>query len=234
MALIKLTAFLDSISGKVNGSVFSRNKGGAYVRGKGVVSNPQSVAQSGVRAVFGAISQAWKGLTEIQRDAWNAATSNFPYQNRLGDTKQLSGFALHQKLNNNLATIGEAFITTPPQPQEVAALTSLEPTVIMDEAEMALQAKGTFTNPSSVAGKVLIFATPHLSPGISNFANELRLIGVYTIADIVAGKDVTDDYEALFGSLVEGGKIGFKSYVIDTSTGQNSAELKTSMVVAKP
>lgn len=234
MALIKLTAFLDSISGKVNGSVFSRNKGGAYVRGKGVVSNPQSLAQSGVRAVFGAISQAWKGLTEIQRDAWNAATSNFPYQNRLGDTKQLSGFALHQKLNNNLATIGQPFITTPPQPQEVSALTDLEMDIDLTASPLTMTAKGTFTDPSSVAGKVLIFATPNLSPGISNFNNELRLIGTYNISDIASGKDVMAEYEPLFGDPVEGSKIGYKAYVIDTSTGQSSAELKVSTIAVKP
>lgn len=234
MALIKLTAFLDSISGKVNGSVFSRNKGGAYVRGKGIVSNPQSIAQSGVRAVFGAISQAWKGLTEIQREAWNAATANFPYQNRLGDTKQLSGFALHQKLNNNLATIGQPFVTIPPQPQEVSAVTSLDLDIDVSTSPPTMTVKGTFTDPSSVAGKVVLFATPNLSPGVSNFNNELRLIGTYNIAAIVAGEDVYDDYSPVFGDPVVKSKIGFKAFVIETTTGQSSAEVKDSTIATKP
>lgn len=231
MALIKLTAFLDSISGKVNGSVFSRNKGGAYVRGKGVVSNPQSLAQSAVRAVFGAISQAWRGLTENQRDAWNAASANFPYQNRLGDAKTLSGFALHQKLNNNLATIGEPFITNPPQPQEVSAITTLKATPDINSTPKTLVIEGTFTDPSSIAGKVVLFATPNLSPGISNFNNEYRLIGTYTIPEIVNKQDVIDDYEELFGEPLDGSKIGFKAYVIESNTGQSSAPIKTAAIV---
>lgn len=234
MALIKLTAFLDSISGKVNGSVFSRNKGGAYVRGKGVVSNPQSIAQSGVRAVFGAISQAWKGLTEIQREAWNAATANFPYQNRLGDTKQLSGFALHQKLNNNLATIGQPFLVSPPQPQEVSAITSFGVEVDLTVSPVTMTFKGNFTDPSSVAGKVVLFATPSLSPGISNFNNELRLIGTYNIPAVVSGQDVLNHYENMFGAPIEDSKIGFKAYVIETSTGQGSAPVKASVIPVKP
>lgn len=233
MALIKLTAFLDSISGKVNGSVFSRNKGGAYVRGKGVVSNPQSSAQSGVRAVFGAISQAWRGLTEMQREAWNAATVNFPYQNRLGDLKQLSGFALHQKLNSNLSTIALPFIANPPQPQEVAAVTSLDLGVDVTTSPATMTVKGTFTDASSVSGKVVLFATPNLSPGVSNFNNELRLIGVYNIAAMVSGEDVYDDYSPIFGEPIEGSKIGFKAFVIDVNTGQSSAELKDATIAFK-
>lgn len=230
MALIKLTAFLDSISGKVNGSVFSRNKGGAYVRGKGIVSNPQSVAQSSVRAIFGAISQAWRGLTEVQRDAWNAATSNFPYQNRLGDTKVLSGFALHQKLNNNLSTIGQPFIANPPQPMEVAAMTDLDAVVEVGGVSTTMNITGQFTDPLSVAAKVALFATPPLSPGVSNYKNELRLVEVYDIADLVATKDINADYESVFGAAIEGSKIGFKAQVISISTGQASAEIQYSTI----
>lgn len=230
MALIKLTAFLDSISGKVNGTVFSRNKGGAYVRGKGVVSNPQSVAQSSVRAVFGAISQAWRGLTEIQRNAWNAATSNFPYQNRLGDTKQLSGFALHQKLNNNLALLGRPLIDTPPQPQEVSAFETIGVDIDTSGVDPVMFVEGTFTDPSSVTGTVVLFATPSLSPGVSNFNNELRKIGDYPIATIVGKVDVFTDYAAVFGTVTTGSKVGFKALVIERNTGQSTAEIKTSAI----
>lgn len=230
MALIKLTAFMDSISGKVNGSVFSRNKGGAYVRSRGVVSNPKSIAQSAVRAVFGAISQAWKGLTQVQRDAWNAATSNFPYQNRLGDTKLLSGFALHQKLNNNLATLNRPFIANPPQPQEVSAFETIGVDIDTSGADPVMFLEGTFTDPSSTSGSVVVFATPSLSPGVSNFSNDLRLLGNYPIATVVAKTDIFTDYEAIYGTVTEGSKVGFKAYVIDRTTGQATAEIKTSAI----
>ena len=97
MALIKTTAIVDAISGKIQGTVFARNKGGAYARGRGVVTNPRSAAQMRVRSMFAAVSQAWRTLTQIQVQDWNTLASETTYQNRLGDSRNYTGKALFKK-----------------------------------------------------------------------------------------------------------------------------------------
>ena len=63
MAKIKLSAIVSEMRGKLNGSVFSKNRGGAYIRTKVTPVNPQSLAQGLVRATLTNLSQAWRGLT---------------------------------------------------------------------------------------------------------------------------------------------------------------------------
>src|SRR5699024_1734181 len=101
MALIKMTAIVDAISGKIQGTAVARDKGGAYARGRGVVTNPRSEAQMRVRSMFGAVSASWRSLSQTQRAGWNALASETTYQNRLGDTRNYTGKALFQKVNQN-------------------------------------------------------------------------------------------------------------------------------------
>lgn len=228
MALIKLTAFVDAISGSVRGSVFAKNKGGSYVRGKGVVSNPQTQFQSAVRSVFASISQAWRNLTAAQRSAWNSAVSDYPYQSRLGETKQLSGFALHQKLNLNLHAAGDSpTLQAPLAPAEVTGLEDLEAVVDVgagDEITITTNTGGTI--PAEM--KYVVFATPSLSAGVTNVNKQYRKIGVATgsgLGGLQGGFDAKSIYEAKFGVPSEGETIGFKCRPINTNTGQDGAEI---------
>ena len=55
MAKIKFGMMMTDARGKLGGQVFSKNKGGAYVRTKVTPSNPQTIAQTTRRALFAAI-----------------------------------------------------------------------------------------------------------------------------------------------------------------------------------
>lgn len=228
MALIKLTAIVDNISGKLNGTVFARNKGGHYMRSKSNPINPRTVAQQAVRASFGAIAQLWRGLTNAQRDAWAAAASDFPYQNKLGDTKILSGFALHQKLNRNLELINNRPITDPPAPAVVPAPVSFSVQPVLDDS---LRTEISFSAEVAEGASAIISATPPLSPGVKNFQNRLRKIDVVATIDFNAPVPLLASYEAIFGSPAKGTKIGFRVYVINDATGQESAPLDTEIIV---
>lgn len=225
MALIKLTAVVDSISGSVRGTVFARNKGGAYIRGKGVVSNPQTQKQSAVRSTFSAISQAWRGLTSEERSAWNSAVSDYPYQNKLGETKQLSGFALHQKLNLNLAAVGANLIDAPLAPAVVAGLEDLSASIDVGAAdEMILSTSALAADANT---EYVVFATPSVSAGVTNVNKLFRQIATATGAELLADFDVQSAYTAEFGTPSEGETVGFKCRPVNVNTGQNGAEVKT-------
>lgn len=228
MALIKLTAIVDNISGKLNGTVFSRNKGGHYMRSKSKPTNPRTPAQMAVRASFGAISQLWRGLTEAQRAAWQAAAADFPYQNKLGDSKELSGFALHQKLNRNLQLVGSSALSTPPAPAIVPAPTNFSVSASLAAEFTATAAFSAETLPESY---VLVSATPPLSAGVSNFENRLRQITSTKQSAFETGENLLSSYAARFGTPAVGSKIGFRIHVVNVSTGQDSAPFDTEIIV---
>lgn len=232
MALIKLTAIVDNISGKLNGTVFAKNKGGHYMRSKSMPSNPKTSFQTAVRARFGAIAQLWGALTQAQRNAWNAMASEFPYRNRLGDTKILSGFALHQKLNTNLAVIGQSAISNPPEP--------ISPNGIISVSGAASAASQEFTVQARFADSVLavpatgvIMATPPLREGVSNFDTQLREIGTTKVSELEAGIDIMTLYSARFGGVVAGQKIGLSVHTIADGSGIASVAVNNTTIVAE-
>lgn len=227
MALIKLTAIVDNISGKLNGTVFSRNKGGHYMRSKSMPSNPKTAFQNAVRARFGAIAMLWGLLTQAQRNAWNAMAREFPYTNRLGDTKILSGFALHQKLNTNLAIIGQSFVSDPPEPISPPAIVSLVTNVSIGEGEFNVTAE-LAQGVTAVPFSAVIMATPPLRAGVDNFQNQLRQIAV--VKDIRSGVDVMAEYEARFGFLDRNKKIGISVYTIADDSGIASVAVSDTII----
>lgn len=227
MALIKLTAIVDNISGKLNGTVFAKNKGGHYMRSKSKPTNPRTAQQMAVRGAFGAISSAWRSLPEAARNAWNEIASDFPYINKLGDSKVLSGFALHQKLNRNIGLVEGDALQYPPAPQGVASISEITPSFKVSE----LKVEGAAVSELGQKNKVVIYATPAISPGVSNFQNRLRQIQIADVDDLGTGINITTAYSRLFGAPVEGQKIGIAVRAINENTGEASVMLQTDSFV---
>lgn len=59
------------LSGKLAGTVYSRNKYGFYVKNYTKPNDPRSPAQLISRATLGTVSGAWHALTDTQKSAWN-------------------------------------------------------------------------------------------------------------------------------------------------------------------
>lgn len=211
-------------SGKIGGHVASRNRAGAYFRTKVTPVNPQSTAQLTARNRLGTRSQAWRGLTQAQRDAWNSAVQSFARTDIFGDLKNPSGFNLYQRLNNNLVAVGAAAITTPPQPSAVltVGLTSITPAAGTGLIPMVL----TGAVPAGTAVKV--FATAPQSPGVNFVKSEYRLITTLpaaTATPVALGAS----YTAKFGAWLVGQALFFKIVFVNTTTGQEAlpVQLKT-------
>ena len=119
---MKFGAIVTDGRGKIGGHVASKNRGGAYLRTKVTPVNGQTTAQTSIRNRFTNLSQGWRGLTADERNAWNAAVADYARTDIFGDLHQPTGFNLYQRLNNNLVTIGEASISTPPLPRQLVKL----------------------------------------------------------------------------------------------------------------
>ncbi len=80
-------------SGSLDGTVFSHNSSGRYVRNRTIPTNPNTARQAAIRTTFGFTSSIWSTfLTQDQRDSWEPYAKNVPFTNRVGDQIFLSPF----------------------------------------------------------------------------------------------------------------------------------------------
>lgn len=225
MAKVKFSALVSEMRNKLNGSVFSKNRGGNYLRNKVTPINQSTAAQVLVRSRLAGISSSFRSLLSSQIQAWNAATGNFPYTDIFGDSKELSGSQLYMKLNMNLANAGAAQIPDPPAPEGVAPLLTLTANAASGGV------KGiTFTVSPTPADTVLIVeATPSYSPGktfVKNLYRKVAALPAATASPFIA----TTGYNAVFGDVTTGQKVSFRAFLVNTNTGEVSLAISTSTI----
>lgn len=215
MAKIKFGMMMTDASGKLGGQVFSKNRGGAYVRTKTTPSNPQTTAQMNVRGIFASISSAWSTLTEANRLSFNNFVADYAKTDIFGDLRNPSGKALYQRLNQNLAISGQLAITTCVSPVSVpfANLSSAEASVGADE--FLVNTLGITTGSTLV-----VWATPPLSQGTTFVKNKLRQLEIFA-GGVPSGNDIVTSYTSKFGALEVGQNIYIGVRVIN-SNGQAS------------
>lgn len=129
--MAKIKNYIGELSGKLGGYVFARNKGGSYVRAFTTPTNPNTLAQSQARAVFGSSVSAYHGLTDFQKQNFNSFAANFfkPKFPKAGVS--YSGFNAYVSLRNELENIylkseaatitGVTFTPTDVQPSNLEA-----------------------------------------------------------------------------------------------------------------
>jgi len=224
---IKWGALVVAGRGKIGGHVGSRNSAGDYLRTKVTPVNPNTASQSLVRQRLTTISQSWRGLTDAQRQSFNAAVSDFARTDIFGDLKNPTGFNLYQRLNNNLAVIGATAITQAPVPSPVLA-------VIIGALSIDIGAGDASTLAISAAVPTAtameISATPGLSQGKSFVKSEYRLIQV-SAAAATSPIDIQAAYVAKFGTPAQFSKVFVQIKFINTLTGQSSTTQSTSTIV---
>lgn len=221
--LIKFGSIVTDGRGKLGGHVYSKNRGGSYVRTNAVPDNPQTSFQQAGRARTGGLSQAWSGLTQAEIAAWNGAVGNFKRTNVFGDSKELSGKNLFVSLNYMALLVDESRMDSPPSPQDVETPTNLEiPKVGASDWKIDVTLSGK-------ADHLVIRATPPMTAGTNYFKNRLRIIQIEDAQD--SGKiDVLDAYEERFGTPTEGQRVGFEIFAV-TETGQKSPVFRQSTIV---
>jgi len=225
---MKFGAIVVDGRGKIGGHVASKNRGGAYLRTKVTPVNAQTGYQNAIRNRFTTLSQGWRGLTPTERDAWNAAVADYARTNIFGDLHQPTGFNLYQRLNNNLVTIGEAAITTPPLPSAVGEVTAVSLAIAAGAGTMSLVMGAVVPAGTNVK----VFATAPVSAGKSFVKSEYRLIDILAPA-AATPVNLKAAYEAKFGSVgVAGQKVFVKLTAVNAATGQEGTPSSVSGIVA--
>jgi len=233
MALIKFGGGVAGISGKIGGTVFGRNKAGAYARNWAKPVNPVTPSQSAVRAIFGNASAGWGGLTAAQRDEWNSQAKFIERINRFGEVYSPSGRQYYMEIFNSLAQAGQASLTTP-----VVAPTP--PNAILDPVLTATLTAGVLTaltlayddSTATADDKFIIEAAPIAPDTKTNINTQYRQIQVETAA---GGSPINllAAFTALFGTAGTAGNIArIRVTAVDTVNGLRSPQVLVSDVVA--
>lgn len=227
MAKIKFTAFLAEARGKLSGTVFSKNRGGNYVRTKVTPVNPQTTSQVAVRNSFTTFAQNFRALTASQILAWNAAVQNFTNTDIFGDIKTPSGINLYNRLNLNLANAGQTAITSPPLP---TGATPIVPSLLTADLSSTLLTIASASAAVPAGHTLIIEATPLTSPGKSFVKSEFRKIGTAAAAATfpIAAYAM---WNAKFGLLVVGQKIVVRLKTVNNTTGESSGYSQISTIV---
>lgn len=228
MAKVKFSALISEMRNKLNGSVFSKNRAGNYLRNKVTPVNPQSDAQVEARSRLAQFSQGWRSLTEAQRNAWIGAVDNWTTTDIFGDTVKPSGNNLYTKLNANIALAGGVAISVPPAPTGATALTSLSIAPDSVTPEFIIDFAAT---PVPANHSLVIEATAPQSPGINFFKSKYRVILVAPAAT-ASGLNVITQYTAKFGNLIAGQKVSVRCKMINTLTGEVSQALTASEIIS--
>lgn len=227
MAKVKFSALVSEMRNKLNGSVFARNRGGAYLRTKVTPVNPQTIAQVAARSLLTAFAQSWRSLTQEQRDQWNSVVTQWARTDVFGDVVNPSGSTLYTRLNINIANGGGTAINVPPTPTGADALTLL--TVTADASGDQLDI--AFAPAAVPAGHTMyVEATSMLSPGISNANSKFRKIATVAAAGATPF-DAHTAYVAKYGDLVAGQKVFVRAKFINIVTGEVSQSLVASAIV---
>jgi len=226
--LIKPSAIIAEARGKCGGAVFSRNTYGAYVRTKVTPTNPSTSNQQSVRSQLTEISQYWRQLTDAQRSAWESLAKEVSRTNIFGDSVAYTAFNLFQVVNRNLQTIGEAIIDDAPSIEAIESVTSLTLTAAAGTPALSL---AFVPSPVPTGFKMVIYATPQISAGISFVKSEYRKLKVVDAAG-TSPSNLLSDYVAKFGALVAGKRIFVAAKLVSKTSGMASLQLQTSAVVA--
>lgn len=218
MALVKFSALISGMWGKLNGSIFSSTRQGYIIKNKFTPTNPQTPLQQSTRARIAFLSSNWKTLTDNQRLLWNNAASSHIRFNHWGDPYIMSGYTLFLSCNINLSLIALNFTNdyiTPPSPTLINSLAS---SFISTNTNKILVEFAPF--PVSPFIDYILFATPPLSAGINYVLSQYRQIGIITNSSTLPFY-ADSFYFNKFPNYSQGQKVFFKLLPISNISGDS-------------
>lgn len=112
--MAKFLPIAGNLSGSVGANTYSHNRGGSYVKRRGIPTNPNSARQQSVRGWLANLSSGWKSLTAPDKDAWASFALAHPKTDSLGNTVAVTGAQYYNALNSRLLDGGAAKVDTAP------------------------------------------------------------------------------------------------------------------------
>lgn len=218
MAKYNPSAMIGTLRGSIGGTKFSLNSAGAYASNKQSGVNPKSQSQGFQRGGFGTTSRAWRGITEAQRTAWDAAASGYPHYDKFGNLTVLTGQQAFIMINRNQSIVSAAQLDNPPVWGAYIA-----PSIV----NLVMTVAGTHITLTMSAGvpagsDMLVYATPGLSSGRMMSTSQYKLITGLG-GGSAAVQELFTVWQTKYGmTAVAGRKVFIKIIYIVNTTGQRA------------
>jgi hypothetical protein len=203
-------------SGKLGGSVFSRNAFGQYIRPYRMPINPKTNAQEIARAALSDGAKAWATLTEQDRAAWVEYAKTVKYKDALGNTYSPTGqnafvgaFALRTDMDGTApdpASLVPVYTRVPGSVGITSAAAS-NPNILVLGADLQLDPME-----SVVAGTRVRFRVYNLT-GLSNPSGSRSLLA--RVVEVPTGTPLAFDLQAVSVNLPNSYEPGTYSVKVD-------------------
>ena len=227
MAIIIPGAMVSQASGRIGGTIFSRNRGGAYVRNGSIPTTVTTPFAQLIKSVTAAQSQAWAGLDAAVQEQWREWATQNPVINRLGQSRTLSGHQAFVQINGRLVYAGFAALVSPPIGEAPAPF--VPGTVTFVDAPLSLKVAFTPT-PATTGVAVQCYAFLANSPGVSYVRNRLALVTT-SAAAAATPLDIAQDVVDRFGTPQEGQTLHIGLRALDSTTGLVSSVFYSSTLL---
>lgn len=215
MAIIIPGVAVSQVSGRVGGTIFSRNRGGAYMRNGSIPATVTTPAAELIKAITAAQSQAWGSLDPEVKEQWREWATQNPVINRLGQSRTLSGHQAYVQLNARLRYGAFAAITSPPVGAAPAPF--IPGAITFTPSPLALTVAYT-PSPAPTGVAVQCYAYLANSPGVAYVKNRLALVATSGAA-AVSPLDILDNVVERFGTPQFGQTLHIALRALDGTTG---------------
>lgn len=220
MALLVPGPLVSVLSGKVGGTVFARNRGGAYARSYAIPTRVTTELAMLIKAAFTAASRGYANLTAAQIAAWDQYGAENPVSNRIGQLITLKGQSWYVGCNSRLISVSETPIDVPP----------ILPSPVISLASNAAVAAGAGTaeidiavHPDDANIRIFVYGCRSVSAG-KRYVDNLYTT-LYCSAAGASGTTLSfgSSLIAKLGTIQAGVTYHFKVVMLDDRTGLVSA-----------
>ena len=193
MASVQYGALITALKGNIGGQTFQDGNVSKVLRNKGYRKGKKSTLRQTVTARL--ISQVvrWRLISQSDRNAWGAASGDWPFTDKFGNTYYGSGYQYFSACNIANVSIGETPLNTPPAPISIETITPSAPTL-----QTGVEADWNITTTTTQPQIVQCYASAPMSPGRSGDNVAYKYIGQFdsSLADQLVDNTV---YQSLFG-----------------------------------
>jgi hypothetical protein len=212
MALLKLSALITAISGKIAGQTIINGAQGFALKNNGNISKVASSLQQTVRINTANITQLWRSVPLARRQDYANQVGNYFYVNRVGETKQYNAYQIF-----NFLSQGRRLLNLDPPNGSLHKLSMSYANIVITNTSVSstiIQATTTQNNQTYVVW----FAYP-ISKGSTNVQTYLRKITTVDSITLANGFNLTPFINSKRSKVTIGSNFGIAVQPVITATG---------------
>jgi len=201
MALVRTSALISDIKGRMGGSVFQNSSNGLMLRTERSHVNRKTILQQQQRNGMVTLQNAWSALSDTDRQSWEVLAVACPIPTRKDATRFLSGQAYFLRSANAAMNLARVRGSAPPFLPTTAVITSAQP--IVSITSIFLYNGGLFIYYDRALAHATEFYITALSRPLSKSQKSQYIKKVVMWEDQVDNntQEITDYYTAAFGML---------------------------------